>query len=283
MQNEPFRRILKVQSASSLKPLRKGAAMIRKLATLIAVFTPLAFVSADMTAHDNGTFQSQRLHAIQMNTLAGNLHTPEEAHTLVGLFAEEFSVELPGKFTDRRFLDHLAGAEFNAAHDPARGIAEEQVAAAWNTYLDAINAPPETRVTPAEIHSLRDGDYAISRVFWRPGMETIWIMPALHNTQPDGSLAHNCRPLEALLMLWDIDNIYENLEAARYRIRHGIVLSEQFKQRKPASTQDRATVSISISPPNPVAEAEHRFAQQHGNRQLRAARERLAESLLAGH
>lgn len=258
--------------------------MIRKLATLIAVFTPLTFFSADTTAHSDASFQSQRLHAIQMNTLAGNLRTPDDAHTLARLFTEEFSIELPGKLTDRRFLDHLAGAELNAARDPAHGISEEQVAAAWNTYLGEIGAPPETRVTPAEIHSLRDGHYAASRYFfWRPGMENIWSMPALYNTQPDGSLAPNCRPLEALVTLWGIDAIYENLSAARYRIRRGIVLSEQYKHLKPAPAHRRASVSVSVSPPNPVAQAEYLYAQQHGNRQLRAAKERLAEDILAGH
>ncbi|HWT65930.1 MAG TPA: hypothetical protein VN151_07425, partial [Terracidiphilus sp.] len=228
--------------------------MIRRIAGLAAVFAPLAFFSADALPR-LAAFEALRQQAIRMNTLAANLDTPGDARTLVGLFATNFPFVLSGRLTKRAFLDHLANAEFNAAHDPAQGISEQQVASAWNTYLNAIGAPLETHVTAAEIHYLRDDRYAASRYdFWTPGMENSFAMPALYNTQPDESLAPNCRPLEALLSLWSITDRYDNLIGARERLRRGKLLSEYFRQHKLSLANSRRTVTVvtvTNAPPNP--------------------------------
>ena len=260
--------------------------MIRRIAGLAAVFAPLAFLSADASPRF-AMIEAFRQQAIHMNALAANLDTPTDARTLVGLFATNFPFVLSGRLANHAFLDHLANAEFNAAHDPAQGISEQQVAAAWNTYLNAVGAPLETHVTAAEIHYLRDDRYAASRyAFWTPGMENIFAMPALYNTQPDESLAPNCRPLEALLSLWSITESYDNLTGARERLRSGKLLSEYLRQHKLSLANSRRTVSvvtITNAPPNPIGEAARLFALQHGDRQLRTLREHLADDLLAGH
>lgn len=257
--------------------------MIRKLAALAAVLAPLSFVSAD-TKSPAILYESMRQQAIRMNTLAGNLDTPEDARALVGMFASEF--RWSGRLGSRAFLRHFAQVEFDAAHDPAHGISEQQVAEAWNTYMQEIAAAPETRITAAEFHSIRDAHFASARyLFWRPGRETVFAMPALYNTQPGESLAPNCRPLEILVNLFSLQSSFENLTAARERVRKGMIFSDEIRKSllSPAAHQSVGVVRFRVIPPNPITEAERLYAAQHGNRQLRAAQERLAENLLAGH
>src|SRR6185437_16109499 len=83
---------------------------------------------------------------------------------------------------------------------------------------------------------------------------------------PDGKVANGCRALEAVLVVWRMANYYEEIGAARNRVKLGIVESDMFKkqEKKPVTGRVQTEVRFSNQPENPIEAAERRYVSEHG-------------------
>jgi hypothetical protein len=161
-----------------------------------------------------------------MNDLAGHIRTIDDSRTLVDMIARMFADELPPELATGSIRDRVAHAEYASVTDPARLVPEQRVVDAWNKYVQVIGAPGEALVNVVEIHNLRDGYYATARVLWNRGSQSIWTMPNIYDVGRDGKMADGCRAVEALRVIWDITNQFDNLRGARERVRKGILVSD---------------------------------------------------------
>jgi hypothetical protein len=94
-------------------------------------------------------------------------------------------------------------------------------------------------------------------------------------------VAAGCRAVEALRIIHDLDQQFDNLRSARERLRQGIVASDIVKKNlentKPnQKTTARLTVSVDT---NPLRPAEYRYVQEHGAYHLYQVMEMLFEEL----
>src|SRR6266850_204639 len=91
----------------------------------------------------------------------------------------------------------LATAEVATAKGTRPAIGEQDVADAYNRTLEYLNLP-EFRVTRDDVHARRS---SLSRVY-----------PKTFGRQPDGTIAPNCRPIEAAYLLFQFDLLNEQLD-----------------------------------------------------------------------
>jgi hypothetical protein len=241
------------------------------------------------TQPSNSAYEAHRRAAIQMNDLAGHIHSLDDSSTLVDMIATMFADELPPEWVTQRMRTRIAHAEFESATDPAALIPEERIVDAWNKYVRAIGASEETLVIVAEIHNLRDSYYVSSRFMWGRRSTSIWTMPNIYAIRPDGKMADGCRAVETLRVLADITNLFDNLRAARERVQKGIVLSDQFERPQetpasnqifaPTSSQDRVEIRVGAAPANPVQTAAIRYVREHGMISLSQRVEELLSNL----
>jgi hypothetical protein len=230
----------------------------------------------------NSAYEIHRQRAVQMNELAGKIQSPGDSRRLVDMIAEMFADKLPPAWATGRIRDRVAHAEYESATDPARPVPEQRIVDAWNKYVEEIGASQETRVSVAEIHNLRDGYYAMARVLWSRGSQNVWTMPNIYAVGPDEKVADGCRAVEALRVVWDLANIFDNLRGARERVPKGVMVSDQFKQtlEAPASGQMRSEARIYTTVlDNPVRVAEMRYIREHGAAGLNHAIEGLIYDL----
>jgi hypothetical protein len=252
---------------------------------LFAALMPLSLLRAHGTAGNpqmNSAYEIHRQRAVQMNELAGKIRSPNDSRRFVDMVAETFADELPPAWSTQTIRDRVAHAEYESAIDPVRLVPEQRIADAWNKYVEEIGAPQETRVSVAEIHNLRDGQYATARFMWSRGSQSIWTIPNIYAVGPDEKLADGCRAVEALRVVWDMANQFENLRSARDRVQKGIVVSDMFKQQleAPASRPTQSGVRIQVGVrDNPVEVAEMRYFREHGATGLSQVIERLIYGL----
>lgn len=277
--------------------------MLRNLRRLAAALLPFCFLSAQQPnpqspqpAKPTGFRQpspevmrrmaelrrrtQERANAI--NDLAGRIQSPEDADKLVDLVAAEFSDELPPKWATRSIRDRLAHAEYDTASGAL--IPEQHVADVWNDFLEKIGAPPESYVTAAEIHTLRDSEYVSSQFFWARGNQTVWTVSHIYALGPDGKVANGCRALEALNVFWQLAMQPELLDGAREMIRKGQKLSDLINSpsQPPKPGAEHARVVARMAPPNPIQQAANRYIRDHGMGSMNHAVEDLLKHLLAG-
>jgi hypothetical protein len=229
-------------------------------------------------------WQLMRAHAVAINDLSGHIQSLDDARKLVDLVAAEFSKELPPKWATRSIRNRIARAEYEAAYDPGSLIPEQHVADAWNDYLQKIGAPPESYVTAAEIHTLRDSYYVTSQLFWVRGNQDIWTLPNIYAIGTDGKVANGCRALEVLNILWQLANQPEVLPGTRELVKKGELLSDRIKDpsKPPAPGSEKphvSAVSVHMMPPNPVQQAALQYMRAHGVRALNRAIEDLLKEL----
>jgi hypothetical protein len=240
------------------------------LAAVAAVLMPLGLAQRktpeDMARAAAAARQKDRETAIEMNELAGHIRTLDDARRLVNMVAKEFADDLPPAWATAGLRERIAEAEYRSATDPAQLIPEQRVADAWNRYVDEIGAPRDALVTAAEIHSMRDADYTMERFAWKRIDQSMWTMPNIYAVGPDGKVANGCRALEAVLMVWRMANYYEDIGAARKRVKLGIVESDLFgkQEKKPVTGHVRTEVRASIVQENPIESAERRYVTEHG-------------------
>ena len=134
--------------------------MQRRTLLSLAALLPVPFLARRFRpamAVRASSASDMRQQAMDLNTLAANLQTLDDARRLVDLIAQIFADSLPTPWSTRSFRDQIAQAEFNAATDPAKRIPEQHLVAVWNRYAETIAAPNEALITTPELHNLRDG------------------------------------------------------------------------------------------------------------------------------
>jgi hypothetical protein len=198
---------------------------------------------------------------------------------------DEFQKELPPRWATHGIRALIARAEYGAAAERAL-IPEQHVADAWNDFLQKIGAPPETFVTAAEIHWLRDSKYVTSQVLWARDLKTIWSVPNVYAVGEDGKVADGCRALEVLDLLWSLGNQPKLLTGAREQMKKGEWLSDMYKHPseppKPGTVHGHVTLTAHTAPPNPVWIAARSYVHEHGEWAFNRAVEALLKDLCTG-
>jgi len=210
-------------------------------------------------------YERHKQAAIRINERAGRINSESDASAVVSEIAGLFAKELPPAWASTGIRQRVAHAEYETVHNPAKLISEQRIADVWNQYVKEIGAPDEAIVSVAEIHNMRDGSFTVAQLMWARGNQTIWTMPNVYALGPDGKVAHGCRALEAIRVIHDLDDLFQNLRGARDRLRSGIVLSDETKKRV-AQPQPHGTVRLEAHAcTNPIRPAEQRYLQEHGS------------------
>ena len=231
-------------------------------------------------------YEPTRQRAIHINDLAGNIHSEADARAYVDAVAEELTGHRTMSWTTRSIRHRVAHAEYEAVTDPSRQIPEQRVVDIWNEYVREIDAPAEALVTVAELHNLRDAMYlGASEYTWKRELaQSIWTMPNVYALDADGKVASGCRAIEALKLIHDMHDTFQNVRFARERVQKGVLASEAFKQRQPNLAQSAKPMFSSaelhaISARNPIQPAVYRFQQEHGERAYQQLLRRLFAEL----
>lgn|ERR1700731_18546 len=216
-------------------------------------------------AHDE--YERHKQAAIRINELAGRISSEADASTLVSEVAGLFAKELPPVWASGGIRQRVAHAEYEAARNPATLIPEQRIVDVWNQYAREIGAPDEAIVSVAEIHNMRDGSYTVARLMWGRGNQTIWTMPNVFALGADDKVADGCRAVEALRVIHDLDDLFQNLRGARDRLQKGIVPSEEIKKHVgEPKRQSHSTVRFEANADtNSIHAAERRYMQEHGS------------------
>jgi hypothetical protein len=210
-------------------------------------------------------YERHKQAAIRINERAGRINSESDASAVVSEIAGLFAKELPPAWASTGIRQRVAHAEYETVHNPAKLISEQRIADVWNQYVKEIGAPDEAIVSVAEIHNMRDGSFTVAQLMWARGNQTIWTMPNVYALGPDGKVAHGCRALEAIRVIHDLEDLFQNLRGARDRLRSGIVLSDETKKRV-AQPQPHGTVRLEAhAGTNPIRPAEQRYLQEHGS------------------
>ena len=231
-------------------------------------------------------YEPTRQRAIHINDLAGNIHSEADARAFVDAVAEELTGHRHMSWTTRRIRRRVAHAEYEAVSDPSRQIPEQRIVDIWNEYVREIDAPEETLVTVAELHNLRDSMYlGASQITWERKLgQSIWTMPNIYALDADGKVASDCRAVEALKIIHDMHDMFQNVRFARQRVQKGVLPSEAFQQRQlnpaqPAKAMFSSGGLLATSIRNPIPPAVYRFQQEHGERAYQQLLRRLFAEL----
>ena len=229
-------------------------------------------------------YETTRQRAIHINDLAGNIRSESDARVYVDAVAEELTGHRHISWTTRSIRHRVAHAEYEAATDPSRLIPEERIIDVWNEYVREIDAPSEALVTIAELHNMRDALYTTaSQYTWARGLsQSLWTMPNIYAVDADGKVANGCRALEALRVIHDMHDLFQNVRSARERVQKGVLASELFKRRQMNAAQPARATSVRLqaaSTLNPIWPAADRFQREHGVRAYQQLLHRLFEEL----
>jgi hypothetical protein len=227
-----------------------------------------------------------RQRAIHINDLAGNIHSEADARAYIDAVAEELTGHRHMSWTTRSIRHRVAHAELEAATDASRQIPEQRIVDIWNEYVREIDAPEEAIITLAELHNLRDSMYtgAIQFAWKREMSQSIWTMPNVYATDANGQLANGCRAVEALKIIHDMHEMFQNVRFARERTQKGVLASEAFRQRQNSTSRPpKATFTSAelraISTVNPIRPAAYHYQQEHGERAYQQLLRRLFDEL----
>jgi hypothetical protein len=176
---------------------------------------------------------------------------------------------MPSAWTRSSLRNRVAQVEYSAVSDPQETIPEPRLADAWNAYVDTLQASEDQKVTPADLHNLRDSFLTSARLSWTSGSRNIWAVPSIYATLPDGGLAPGCRAVESIRVLWDLANMPDNLKAARDRVSKGLLASDLYYKppQSPGLAATRvALVTSGIRSPYPIELAQRNYIQLNGSR-----------------
>jgi len=221
--------------------------------------------------------------AIEINELAGRIRSEADASAIVDKIAEILADTLPPAWSTQGIRQRIAHAEYEAASNPSRLIPEQRIVDVWNSYVREIGATDEAIITVAELHNLRDAEFASSQYAWSGSRShSIWRVPAIYALGSDGKVAEGCRAVETLRVLYDLDRIFDNLRGTRDRVRRGILISDEIRklqENPPPKQKTTARLEVHVDN-NPVRLAEYRYVQQHGPYIFGAVVEKLFDELL---
>ena len=261
-----------------------------KLPAVLLTLTLLGLQQASTSSTDQTSVEQRaslareryRQDAIQLNDLAGSIHSDAEALAFVDKIAEVFADTLPPTWVTAGIRQRIAHAEYQAVSDPSRLIPEQRIADVWNQYVREIEASDEALVTVAEIHNLRDAHYATGQSLWQRGIsQSIWTTRNIYAVGSDGKISDGCRAIETLRILYDLDMLFANLRGARERVQKGVLASEEIRKAQenpPAKQKTIARLEAHVDT-NPVRVAEYRYVQQHGPYILTAVMGKLFDEL----
>jgi hypothetical protein len=240
---------------------------------------------ATMQQRARDEYEHHKQAAIRINDLAERIQSEADASALVSEIAGLLAKELPPAWASGSIRQRVAHAEYEAVRNPATLIPEQRIVDVWNQYVKEIRAPDDAVVSVAEIHNMRDGSFTVAQLMWARGTQTIWTMSNVYALGPDGRVADGCRPLEAIRVIHDLEDLFQNLRGARDRLQNGIVPSEEIKKRvgepnpKPHST---ARIEVHVDT-NPIRPAEQRYVQEHGSVAYDQLLIRLFDELFPAH
>lgn len=222
---------------------------------------------ATMQQRAHNEYEQHKQAAIRINELAGRIQSEADASAFVSEIAGLFAKELPPAWASSSIRERVAHAEYETAGSPAKLIPEQRVVDVWNQYVREIGAPDEAIVSVAEIHNMRVGSYTVAQLMWARGIQTVWSMPSVYALGSDGKVADGCRALDAIRLIHDLDDLFQNLRGARDRLRRGIVVSEEIKNRAGnPNPQSHSTTRLEAhADTNPIRPAEQRYVQEHGS------------------
>jgi hypothetical protein len=242
-----------------------------------------AFGQGDSDPHTAAqhAYEQHEQAAIQINDLAGRVHTDNDATAYVAEIATLFAKELPPVWTQVDLRRRISHAEYMSVSDTAKLIPEQRIADVWNEYVREIGAPVDAVVTAAEIHNMRDAQFVVAGRMWARGIQTVWTMPNVFALGPDGKVAEGCRAIEAVRVIYDLDSLFQNVRSARNRLKKGIVLSDETKNHGDGgNSRPQATARLEAhSYVNPVRTAELRYVQEHGSLAYQQMLRRLFDEL----
>lgn len=202
-------------------------------ALMVAASPPSRSTESQVTIepHAHAEHERHKQAAIRINELAGQIHSQADANALVSEVAAVFAKELPAAWSAAVVRERVARAEYEAVRNRASLVSEQRVVEVWNRYVREIGAPDEAAVTIAETHNLRDAGFTVAQLMWARGDQTVWTAPNVYALGPDGKVADGCRAIEAVRVIYDLDDLFQNLRGARDRVRRSIVPSEVVKKR----------------------------------------------------
>jgi len=220
-----------------------------------------------MQQHSHDEYERHRQAAIRINELAGRVQSEADASALVSEIAGLFAKKLPPAWASSSIRQRVAHAEYETVRNPATLIPEQRVVEVWNQYAREIGAPDEAIVSVAEIHNMRDGSFTVAQLMWARGNQTIWTTPNLFALGSDGKVADGCRAIEAVRVIHDLEDLFQNLRGARDRLQRGIVPSEEIKKRAgEPRPQTHGWVRLEAhADTNPIRPTEQRYVQEHGS------------------
>jgi len=216
-------------------------------------------------AHDE--FERHKQSAIRINELVGRIQSNDDAGAVVSEIAGLFAKELPPAWATVSIRQRVAHAEYESVRNPVTLIPEQRIVDVWNQYVKEIGAPDEVTVTVAEIHNMRDGSFTVAQLMWARGNQTIWTMPNVYALGSDGKVADGCRALDAIRVIHDLDDLFQNLRGARDRLQKGVVPSEEIKKHAGnTNAQPHSTARLEAhADTNPIRPAEQRYVQERGS------------------
>lgn len=227
-------------------------------------------------------YERFRQESIRVNELAAHIGSEADARAYVDAVADMFADSLPPSWATRGIRERIAHAEYEAVSDPLRQIPEQRIADVWNKYVREIGASEEATVTAAEIHNMRDATFAVAEAMWSRGtIQNAWTMPNIFAVGADGKVAEGCRAVEALRVVHDLDQQFDNLRGARERLRKGVVASDAInKSLENTKANQKTTARLTAwVDTNPLRSAEYRYAHEHGADHLNQVVEMLFEEL----
>jgi hypothetical protein len=250
----------------------------------VATHTQQATVTstAQLSPEQRVRIERSRQLTTEISDLAGRIQSEADANALVDKIVELFADVLPPDWVTRGIRQRIAHAEYETVSDPARLIPEQRIADVWNEYVREIGAGEEALVSPAELHNLRDAQFASGQFLRHQEMNpSVWTISSIYAVDSDGKLAEGCRALEALRILYDLDRVFDTLRGARERVRKGILASDLIRERmeNPPPQKKTAVRLEDRIRENPVGLAESRYVQQHGPYVLNAVMEKLFDEL----
>jgi hypothetical protein len=239
----------------------------------------------DAGAEANRKSAEHREQSIQMNELAAHIDSEADSKKLVDQLAALLKDELPPAWATDSVRYRLAWAEHKTATDASSLIPEERIAEVWNRYVREIGAPDEAIVTVAEVHNLRDAQYASGQMLWERDINrSIWTIPNIVAVGNNGKVANGCRALEAIRVLYSMSLIFENVRRARKQVEEGEALSDELAKRasgQSTSVQHRARLRAALDT-NPIYPAEQRYLRERGSMALDRLLATLFSQLLPG-
>jgi hypothetical protein len=117
---------------------------------------------------------------------------------------------------------------------------------------------------------------------WSRGTnQTAWTMPSIFAVGGDNKVAAGCRAVEAIRVIHDLDNLFDNLRSARERLRKGIVASDAIKKSMENTKASQKTTGRLVAriDNNPLRAAEYKYVREHGADHLYQLVEMLFEEL----